>query len=92
MFTDFDSINVGDYRQIRKEITLNDVERFVALTGDDNPLHVDAAFASKRHLRILWCMECSVRLLFQLLSVLSFGPGALWISQDQFSSSGSFGR
>ena len=45
MFKDFSEIQVGDSESISKTITESDVRRFVEMTGDDNPLHVDSAYA-----------------------------------------------
>jgi len=38
--------SVGDTASAELEVTRDDVERFAALTGDDNPLHVDPDYAS----------------------------------------------
>ena len=43
MFANFEAIQVGEKRSLTKTITEADVRRFVDMTGDDNPLHVDAA-------------------------------------------------
>ena len=45
MFANFEAIQVGEKRSLTKAITEADVRRFVDMTGDDNPLHVDAAYA-----------------------------------------------
>lgn len=36
----------GDTATASREITLDRIEQFAALTGDDNPLHVDAEYAA----------------------------------------------
>ena len=41
----FAEIQVGDREEIVREITEADVRRFVELSGDDNPLHVDREYA-----------------------------------------------
>jgi 3-hydroxybutyryl-CoA dehydratase len=38
---------VGDTATAELEVTRDDVERFAALTGDDNPLHVDPEYAAE---------------------------------------------
>ena len=38
---------VGDTATAELEVTREDVERFAALTGDENPLHVDADYAAE---------------------------------------------
>jgi 3-hydroxybutyryl-CoA dehydratase len=39
--------SVGDTATAELEVTRDDVERFAALTGDDNPLHVDPEYAEE---------------------------------------------
>jgi acyl dehydratase len=46
VYLDFADIQVGDTRSIVREISEQDVRRFVEMTGDDNPLHVDQEFAA----------------------------------------------
>jgi 3-hydroxybutyryl-CoA dehydratase len=41
------SIKVGDQFHSRKKITEDDIKLFAAISGDHNPLHLDAEFASK---------------------------------------------
>ena len=41
----FDSLNIGDSYEIRRFVSEHDVLTFAEITGDDNPLHVDAAYA-----------------------------------------------
>ncbi len=43
----FDSLNVGDEYEYRRFISEDDVTMFAKITGDDNPLHVDAEYAEK---------------------------------------------
>jgi acyl dehydratase len=38
--------DVGGVR-VRRRVTQADFDRFAALSGDDNPIHVDAAFAAR---------------------------------------------
>ena len=45
MFANFESIQPGERRSLTRTITEADVRRFVEMTGDDNPLHVDKAYA-----------------------------------------------
>jgi hypothetical protein len=42
---------VGSRAEIQHTITAEDIRRFVEITGDDNPLHVDHAFAQKTSLK-----------------------------------------
>lgn len=41
----YDSLNVGDSYTFTRTITMEDVRVFADVTGDDNPLHVDEAYA-----------------------------------------------
>lgn len=39
--------SIGDTATAEMDVTREDVERFAALTGDDNPLHVDPDYAAE---------------------------------------------
>ncbi len=43
----FDKIKIGDNAELKHTITQDDINKFVELTGDDNKLHIDAAYAEK---------------------------------------------
>jgi 3-hydroxybutyryl-CoA dehydratase len=59
-------ISVGDRIRMTRTFTQHDYDRFAALSGDDNPIHVDPAFAATtRFGRTL----CHGMLLFSTLSV-----------------------
>lgn len=45
MSTDFSAIVVGDEVRARHRFTAEEVDAFARLSGDMNPMHVDAAFA-----------------------------------------------
>ena len=40
-------VKVGDQFSIHKQVTENDIKLFADLSGDHNPLHLDAGFASR---------------------------------------------
>lgn len=40
------SIQAGQAMTLKRVLTQADFDRFAALSGDDNPIHVDAAFAA----------------------------------------------
>jgi 3-hydroxybutyryl-CoA dehydratase len=44
----WDDIVAGDTHEARFEISQNDMAQFAALSGDHNPVHQDAAFASQQ--------------------------------------------
>jgi acyl dehydratase len=43
---DIDSFHIGQAISFSHHISQRDIDRFVELTGDDNPMHVDAEFAA----------------------------------------------
>lgn len=43
--TTFSDLKVGQTASLRKTITKEDLNHFIAITGDENPLHVDESFA-----------------------------------------------
>jgi hypothetical protein len=66
MFKNYQSIAVGDNEEITKKITRSDVDLFVKMTGDNNPLHVIVNLRSKLPTKILSSTGCWELLLFQL--------------------------
>jgi len=42
----YDSLQVGDTYSVKRTITAEDVRTFADVTGDDNPIHVDAEYAA----------------------------------------------
>ena len=82
-FTDFDSLKVGDCRQLIKTITQDDIRKFVDMTGDDNPLHVDRNFASETSFKdIVVHGMLGASFISTVIGTKLPGPGALWISQS----------
>lgn len=48
----FDDFVVGrTWTSAERHVTQDDVDRFAALTGDENPVHIDAAFAARTPFR-----------------------------------------
>ncbi|MBE2197229.1 MAG: MaoC family dehydratase [Anaerolinea sp.] len=43
------SVAIGQQAAFRRTMTQRDFDRFAILSGDDNPIHVDAAFAATTH-------------------------------------------
>jgi 3-oxoacyl-[acyl-carrier protein] reductase len=78
----FESINPGDEATVVRQITSEDVKRFAELTGDDNPLHVDRAFAeSTPYKDVVVHGMLGASLLSTLIGTELPGTGAVWISQ-----------
>ena len=83
LFADFDAINVGDARTLVREIGEADVRRFVEMTGDDNPLHVDRAFAETTSFRdVVVHGMLGASFISTVIGTQLPGPGALWVSQS----------
>jgi 3-oxoacyl-[acyl-carrier protein] reductase len=78
----FGEIQVGDSASIRRRITEADVARFVEMTGDDNPLHVDRAYAETTPFKdIVVHGMLGASLLSTVIGTKLPGEGALWVSQ-----------
>jgi 3-oxoacyl-[acyl-carrier protein] reductase len=83
MFADFETISVGDSRSLVRVISEDDVRRFVALTGDDNPLHVDRSFAEETSFKdIVVHGMLGASFISTVIGTQLPGPGALWVSQN----------
>lgn len=74
---------VGQAAMVRKTFRQSDFDRFAALSGDDNPIHVDPDFAARTrfgrtvaHGMLLYSCVCGV------LGSFLPEPGALQIEQD----------
>ena len=74
---------VGQAAELERTLTEADVMAFAALTGDYNPVHVDAvaAVASPFGERIVHGM-LTASLLSTLLAMQLPGPGAIYVSQS----------
>ena len=79
----FAGLGVGDVERWTREITARDVDEFARLTGDDNPLHSDDAFARRLGFRgrVVHGMLLS-GWLSRVVGTMLPGPGALWLAQD----------
>jgi len=82
-FLDFDSIQIGETRSLRKRISEKDVRAFVDLTGDTNPLHIDEGFAKRTSFqeRVVHGM-LGASFISTVIGTQLPGPGALWLSQS----------
>jgi 3-oxoacyl-[acyl-carrier protein] reductase len=83
MFADFDAISVGDTRSLTRRITEADVRRFVEMTGDDNPLHVDRDFAEATSFKdVVVHGMLGASFISTVIGTQLPGPGALWVTQN----------
>ena len=78
----FDDFAVGQSASLERTIRADDVARFVELTGDDNPVHVDDAYAAGLGLpaRVVHGMLTG-GYISTVIGTLLPGPGALWMSE-----------
>jgi len=79
IFADF---KIGQKASLKKTITEEDLTHFIAITGDENPLHVDASFAEQTFFgqRIAHGM-LSASLFSTLVGMHIPGIGAIYKSQ-----------
>jgi acyl dehydratase len=72
----------GQHASFRKTFTDEDVRRFIEITGDTNPLHVDDEFAARTRFgrRILQGM-LTASLFSTMVGMLLPGTGAIYRSQ-----------
>jgi 3-oxoacyl-[acyl-carrier protein] reductase len=79
----FADIEVGDVESIKRTVTEADVRRFVEMTGDDNPLHVDRAFAERTPFKdIVVHGMLGASLVSTVIGTKLPGEGALWLKQN----------
>ncbi len=76
-------LKIGDQVELVRTVTEGLVEQFVQLTGDNNPVHTDAQFATQLGLpgRVVHGM-LSASFFSTVIGTLLPGPGALWLSQS----------
>ncbi|MBV9492602.1 MAG: MaoC family dehydratase [Acidobacteria bacterium] len=77
-----DDFAIGQHASFRKTFTDDDVRRFVEITGDVNPLHVDDAFAAQTRFgrRVLHGM-LTASIFSTMVGMLLPGTGAIYRSQ-----------
>ena len=81
--TTFDDLKVGQRASLEKTVTEEDLSHFIAITGDENPLHVDEDFAKQTFFgqRIAHGM-LSASLFSTLVGMHIPGIGAIYRSQS----------
>jgi 3-hydroxybutyryl-CoA dehydratase len=77
-----EDLSIGQSAETSGPVTAADVEAFAAVSGDDNPLHLDEAFAAKTRFggRIAHGMLVASRITAVLGARLP-GPGSIYVSQ-----------
>ncbi len=82
MFKDYQSIKVGDSAKLVKKITVEDIKKFVDMTGDDNLLHVNKEYAKTTPFKdIVVHGMLGASFISTIIGTKLPGNGALWISQ-----------
>lgn len=78
----YDEIFVGMKESLTHQVTQQDIEKFVDLTGDDNKLHVDKAFAATTSFKkpVVHGM-IGASFISTIIGTKLPGDGALWFSQ-----------
>jgi acyl dehydratase len=77
-----DDFDVGQHVTLTKTFTGDDVQRFIEITGDVNPLHVDAAFAARtRFGRPVLHGMLTASILSTMVGMLLPGTGAIYRAQ-----------
>ena len=77
-----EDLEVGQAAELRRTVTAADIETFAAVTGDDNPLHLDETYAAATPFRgrIAHGM-LSAGYISAVLGTRLPGPGAIYVSQ-----------
>jgi 3-oxoacyl-[acyl-carrier protein] reductase len=80
--TGLDRFAVGDRASIERVVNAEDVARFIELTGDDNPIHVDDEYAARAGVgsRVVHGM-LTAGYVSTVIGTKLPGPGALWLSE-----------
>ncbi|HRE87569.1 MAG TPA: SDR family oxidoreductase [Myxococcota bacterium] len=82
-FKRFEDVQVGDVGTLTKTIGHDEIRRFVDLTGDDNPLHVDPEFAGRTPFKdVVVHGMLGASFISTVIGTKLPGPGALWVSQS----------
>ena len=76
-------LQVGDSASVTRTFSAADVEAFAALSGDHNPVHLDAEFAATTQFGQRVCHGALVTSLFStLLGTQLPGEGSIYVSQE----------
>ena len=77
-----EDLTIGQSAEARRTVTADDIDRFAAVSGDHNPVHMDDAYAANTpfQTRIAHGMLTGA-FISALLGDALPGPGAIYISQ-----------
>jgi 3-hydroxybutyryl-CoA dehydratase len=77
-----EDLEIGQTAELRRTVTAQDIDAFAAVTGDDNPVHLDEAYAAGTQFkgRIAHGM-LSASYISAVLGTRLPGPGAIYVSQ-----------
>ena len=79
----YSEIVVGQKAEVIHQITIEDIEKFAELTGDDNRLHVDATFAKQTAFKKQVAHGMlGASFISTVIGTKLPGDGALWFSQS----------
>ena len=78
-----EDLQIGQTAELRRRVTEHDIEAFAAVTGDENPVHLDEAYAAATQFkgRIAHGM-LSAGYISAVLGTQLPGPGAIYVSQS----------
>jgi 3-hydroxybutyryl-CoA dehydratase len=78
-----EELNVGDIAEVTRQVGEDDIRAFAEVSGDDNPLHLDEAFAATTAFkgRVAHGMLAGA-LISAVLGTRLPGPGAVYVSQS----------
>jgi 3-oxoacyl-[acyl-carrier protein] reductase len=81
--TRFEKIQLGEKAELKHIVTQQDIDKFVELTGDDNKLHVDKAYASNTAFKnpVAHGM-LGASFISTVIGTKLPGDGSLWFSQS----------
>jgi phosphate acetyltransferase len=79
----FDEIKLGDSASLTREITMDDVALFSAISGDVNPAHLDAEYAATDMFHhIIAQGVLTAGLISAVLGTKLPGPGTIYLAQE----------
>lgn len=82
MFKNYEAIKVGDSAKLVRKIGMEDIKKFVDMTGDDNRLHIDREYAKTTSFKdIVVHGMLGASFISTIIGTQLPGDGALWVSQ-----------